>query len=77
MNRAEQIQDRLVEIDAELAADPTHPPFGTGAYLLWKLDHDDAEPLSEERRSALVDERRSLIREYQRLPDHLKRGEDA
>lgn len=78
MNRAEQIQERLAEIEAELAADPPHPPFGTFAYLLWQLDHlEQRKPLSTEQVAALKDERRSLLREYDRLPDHLKRGENA
>ena len=73
MNRADQIRDRLEAIDAELAIDPPEVgPSNADGFLTWLM-----ESMSPEKRTALMEERRRLRREFDLLPAHLKQGSDA
>lgn len=73
MNRAEQIRARMEAIDAELAADPSPAgPDNAERFVTWLF-----ESMPEEQRVALIEERRRLDREYNRLPDHVKCASDA
>jgi uncharacterized protein YqcC (DUF446 family) len=76
MNRAEQIRERIEQIEAELRADPIEPftkdRVMTPEWLDWAL-----KAMPSERHNDLVEERRGLAREYERLPASLKQTDDA
>jgi hypothetical protein len=72
MNRAEQIQARLREIDELLAAEPPEVGESSPKWLDWLLDS-----MPPEERAALVEERRSLVREFEKLPRHIKEAANA
>jgi hypothetical protein len=71
VDRAEQIRQRLAQIDEELGADPPEVgPSNADAFLTWIM-----ESMPAEQRTALMEERRQLLQEYNRLPERLK-GDD-
>lgn len=71
MTRAEQIRERLEEIEAELTAAPHYRPAKPGADVPELLaDLESFLPVREweDRKPALIEELRQLRREYERLP---------
>ena len=74
MTRAELIKERLEEIDAELNAAPRQRRRDFSAVSLEDILEDDFVAVTEwpARRAELIEERRRLQREFDRLPKHAK-----
>jgi hypothetical protein len=72
MNRAEQIQIRLHDIDEIFAAEPPQVGESSIRYLDWLMGS-----MQPEERAALVEKRRRLVREFEKLPRHVKETVNA
>jgi len=86
MNRARQIDDRLGEIDARLseldnelrkAGAPVHKDADFDEIIARLPFSPEGRMEREKERQGLVEERRDLKREYDRLPADQKRVTDA